>query len=77
MDPKIRNWVNEYRSRLLPKLTVEDLIRDHNHEIWRKCPKCGHEEDLRKSFDCSNCGTTIYISQNKYKQSDTGDFRST
>ncbi len=30
-----------------------------NHEMWKTCPNCGEETDLRKSKDCENCGEKV------------------
>lgn len=40
----------------------------HNHEIWTKCPTCGHDYDARLA-ECE-CGgtTTIETNQNLIKQ---------
>lgn len=57
MDPKVRKFVESFRIKKLPELTVGDIIKDNNHEKWKKCKACGHEEDLRKTSYCSHCGT--------------------
>jgi len=58
-NPKIRAFVELYKKKPMPKTTVKDFIKAHNHEIWRKCPKCGNYEDLRKTFYCKDCGAQI------------------
>ncbi|WP_418124293.1 hypothetical protein ACNFU2_06605 [Chryseobacterium sp. PTM-20240506] len=40
-------------------IPIDELIKHHNHEIWREC-ECGNEEDLRKTFFCSVCGKQIF-----------------
>lgn len=37
--------------------TVKNFF--NNHEMWKTCPKCGEETDLRKSKDCENCGEKL------------------
>jgi predicted RNA-binding Zn-ribbon protein involved in translation (DUF1610 family) len=34
-------------------------LPNNNHEIYRTCPKCGEETDVRKSKDCENCGEKL------------------
>ena len=55
MNTAVRNFVETYKKKVVPKFSIEDFIRNHNHEIWRKCQKCGAYEDLRKTFYCSEC----------------------
>lgn len=72
MDPKIRDFVEAQKYKPMPKITVGDfmrsfnigipfqiLLKEHNHEIWRRC-KCGNEEDLRMTFICSECGAVLF-----------------
>lgn len=37
--------------------TVKNFLS--NHEIWRTCPKCNQETDVKKSKDCENCGEKL------------------
>lgn len=30
-----------------------------NHEIWRKCPKCGAHNDLRMTDTCQDCKSPL------------------
>ena len=39
-------------------------LPNNNHEIYRTCPKCGEETDLRKSKDCENCGEKLIKNTN-------------
>ncbi len=59
MNKEIRDFIDQYKFKPLPKITVKEWIKDHNHEIWQKCI-CGNEEDLRKKWICSVCGTILY-----------------
>jgi hypothetical protein len=71
MSPEVRDFVNSFAAKafenytiadlmLLPKkITFEELLKDHNHEIWKAC-ECGNEEDLRKTWKCSECGAVIF-----------------
>lgn len=59
MNPKIRDFINIYKAKPLPKMTFGEFVRSHNHETWRKCPGCGNYEDLRKTFYCPDCGTQL------------------
>lgn len=72
MEQQIKDFVNSFK-KPMPVVTIKDfnnsgklrfdeLVKSHNHEIWQKC-KCGGEEDLRKTFNCSQCGAVIYTPQ--------------
>ena len=39
--------------------TQKEKNMENNHEMWKTCPKCGEETDLRKSKDCENCGEKL------------------
>lgn len=56
MSPEVRAFVDDYKRRTLnknkPKITIHQIIKDHNHEIWRVCQDCGAVFDLRKELDC-------------------------
>ncbi len=45
-------------------------VKSHNHEIFRSCPFCTAETDLRKSPYCECCGENI-IKKNKQKNDGT------
>lgn len=64
MSPELKIFVEGYKNKVRPKLTILDVVKDYNHEIWRKC-KCGNEEDLRKSIKCTLCGKILCHSQTK------------
>ena len=36
-------------------------LQDNNHEIYRTCPNCGEETDVRKSPYCDNCGEKVKL----------------
>jgi len=72
MDPKIREFIEAQTFKTTPKvmetdfmkefkvgISFQDLLKDHNHEIWEKC-ECGNEEDLRKKWICSECGAVLF-----------------
>ncbi len=59
MTEAIRNFVDQYKKKPKPVLTVKDWIKEHNHEIWRKCKVCGNEEDIRKNQHCTSCWTDL------------------
>lgn len=69
MKPEVRAFVESYIKKpdysildLMKspkKITFEELLKDHNHEIWERC-QCGNEEDLRKTWDCSVCGAVLF-----------------
>lgn len=42
----------------VPPATIAQYYRQMNHEIWRKCNRCGEVFDLRKSLktECPTCG---------------------
>ncbi len=57
----IRNFVEVEKKKLLQskskKPTIMDLVKDHNHEIWRICGDCGKVFDLRNELkiECPKC----------------------
>ena len=64
MDPKVRAFVDIEKQKMLknkfPPLTIEDIIKHHNHEIWRVCYDCLHHFDLKKEVEidkCPRCGS--------------------
>lgn len=59
MTAQIRDFIEVYKTKPAPPITVEEFIKTHNHEIWRKCQKCGAWEDLRKNFHCKDCGQQL------------------
>jgi len=59
MSPAIRDFIEVYKTKPAPPISVEEFIKTHNHEIWRKCPKCGAWEDLRKTDNCTECGAKL------------------
>lgn len=59
MTPEVKAFVDSYKKKPLPPITVGEWIKHHNHEIWRKCPKCGNYNDLRKTGHCENCNTEL------------------
>lgn len=71
MSPEVREFVNSFTEKpagnytisdlMSPrkKITFKELLKDHNHEIWRTC-ECGNEEDLRKTWECSECGAVLF-----------------
>lgn len=52
--------LKEKERALKARISLDKLVKTHNHEIWRKCI-CGNEEDLRKTYECSVCGNKIFI----------------
>jgi len=71
MSPEVRDFVNSFAAKATgiytiadlmsspKKITFEELLKDHNHEIWKTC-ECGNEEDLRKTWQCSECGNILF-----------------
>lgn len=71
MTPEIQNFVNSFKVKPAvdysiadlmekpKKIIFEELMKEHNHEIWKKC-ECGNEEDLRMTWDCSKCGKVLF-----------------
>ena len=59
MAPEVRAFVDSYRRKPLPLITVKNFKKFYNHEIWRKCNHCKNEWDARKESDgtkCPKCG---------------------
>ncbi|HCZ8394855.1 TPA: hypothetical protein O4D88_001286 [Elizabethkingia anophelis] len=63
-DPRIRAFVEVERKKMLnskfPPITIKDLIKNHNHEMWRTCFDCLHHFDLKKEVEidqCPKCGS--------------------
>lgn len=73
MDPRVRDFVDSYKNKPMPKMTVEEFIRTHNREIWQKCSHCGNIEDVRLTFFCPDCGARLdkNINKKKLKPNDT------
>lgn len=63
-DIKLRSFIDTYRKKKLPKMTVEEFIRNHNRELLITCKKCGNIEDIRITFFCPDCGAQL---DEKYK----------
>lgn len=61
MTTQIRDFIEVYKKKSVPKMSIREFIKSHNHEIWRKCPKCGAFEDLRKTENCTECGTELVL----------------
>ncbi|MCX8533063.1 hypothetical protein [Chryseobacterium luquanense] len=71
MTPEIQNFFNSFKNKPsvdysiadlmenYKKITFKELLKEHNHEVWKKC-KCGNEEDLRMRWDCSECGAVLF-----------------
>ena len=59
MSPELRNFVECEQRKILrrktPKMTINDIIKDHNHEINRTCLDCGDVFDLRKEIHHDRC----------------------
>ncbi|MDV3668194.1 hypothetical protein CMU39_09175 [Elizabethkingia anophelis] len=59
MSPEVKKFVENYKiliqSRKCKIPTLQDLIKDHNHEIWRCCKSCGHVFDLKVEVDYDKC----------------------
>lgn len=60
MTDAVRQFVNDYAAKSIPKMVISEFIKSHNHEIWRKCTKYGNFEDLRKTFTCTGCGKVLH-----------------
>lgn len=71
MNPEIKKFIESFREKPVKQFSINDfrtkagnisfnkLLKEHNHEIWRTY-ECGNQEDLRKSWTCSNCGKTLF-----------------
>ena len=65
---KLIDLLNKNQTNLTKEpITLEYIIKSHNHEIWRKCV-CGNEEDLRMTFKCSECGFIIFTPSKNYER---------
>lgn len=64
-DPNLRAFVESFKNKPLPKITVMDWIKAQNHEIWRTCKDCGEEFDWRKSDYCPKCTSRNFKNENK------------
>lgn len=74
MNQKLREFVDSYKKKPMPPMTVEefimaelkmktqsDVVKHNNHEIWRICENCKQATDVRKSIYCENCGEILKI----------------
>lgn len=76
MDSKLSAFINSYKEKPVKQFTLSDfktkagnvsfnkLLKEHNHEIWKKC-KCGNVEDLRQTWHCSSCGAILFTPKQK------------
>ena len=72
MENKVRDFVESYKKKPMPVMTVLEFIRTHNQEIFKKCSLCGTVEDVRFTFFCPDCGTKLTESiPKKNKTNDT------
>lgn len=55
----LKAFVKAYKRKRVPVMTVKDFMKGNNHEVWRKCPKCGAFNDLRKNIECEQCNTEL------------------
>lgn len=55
MTPEVRAFVEIYAKKQMPKKTVSQFIKEHNHEIWKTCLDCGEHFDLRKQLYTDRC----------------------
>lgn len=61
MNPLLKNFVEvetlKFKKNNRKNPTIMDLIKDHNHEIWRVCGDCGEVFDLRMELkiECPKC----------------------
>lgn len=58
IKPKVDYSIKEFMKNS-KKITFQKLLKEHNHEIWKKC-ECGNEEDLRMTWVCSKCGAVLF-----------------
>lgn len=71
MDQAVRDFVDSYKRKPMPPVTVQEfykqmgrtaslkeLMTEHNHEIERYCDDCDHYWDARKTLStkCEFCG---------------------
>lgn len=76
MTPEVRAFVDSFKGKPLKhyliselitskgNVSFETLLKEHNHEIWKKC-NCGNEEDLRQTWHCSACGAVLFTPKQK------------
>jgi len=55
MTAEIRAFVDVYSLKPKPPITVQEFIKEHNHEIWRTCQNCFHHFDIRKENQITSC----------------------
>lgn len=55
MSPEVRAFVECYKQKEVPKMTVAEFFKLHNHEIWRNCKSCGETFDIRKEIHHDRC----------------------
>lgn len=59
MDQRIRDFVESYKLKPMPAMTIREFVRSHNKPLKKICPKCKSYNDLRVTFYCSDCGKEL------------------
>ncbi|WP_312750503.1 hypothetical protein [Epilithonimonas hominis] len=64
MTDEVRAFVESYKYKPLPPITIGDWMKSHNHEIWRTCKDCKEEFDWRMSDYCPKCTSKNFKNEN-------------
>ena len=65
MEQKIRDWVDSYKNKQMPQMTVKEFFRSHNKPLKKICSNCKSYNDLRETFYCCDCGKELQPGLNK------------
>mgnify|MGYP003604045562 CR=1 FL=1 len=73
MEKQIKKFVESFQKPMLVltikdfiqsgQIKSEEVVKSQNHEIWQKC-ECVGEEDLKKTWNCSDCGAVLFTPSN-------------
>lgn len=55
MNSRIRVFVEIYKHKPLPEITVKEWVKQHNNELWKTCIDCGEHFDVRMQLHIDQC----------------------
>ncbi|MGD1319554.1 hypothetical protein [Chryseobacterium sp. 2R14A] len=55
MTPEVKAFVESYKFKPMPDMTIEEFFKLYNHEMWRTCSDCGEHFDLKKQLNHDRC----------------------
>ncbi len=55
----MKAFIENFRKPQTFPILADCIGVQSNHEIWRRCSKCGVYNDRRKTSYCEDCGTKL------------------